>query len=101
MITASVYGRLGGDPVERLTKNSKAMTTATVAVDAARHGADADTVWFGLVAFGVPPRPWHATPRAISSAAWGAFTETATPPATARNGKVGPSPSSPSCPLAP
>ncbi len=52
MITASVYGRLGGDPVERLTKNSKAMTTATVAVDAARHGADADTVWFGLVAFG-------------------------------------------------
>ena len=52
MITAAVYGRLGADPVERLTKNSKAMTTATVAVDAARHGADADTVWFGLVAFG-------------------------------------------------
>ena len=52
MITASVYGRLGADPIERQTKNSKAMTTATVAVDAARHGADADTVWFGLVAFG-------------------------------------------------
>ena len=52
MITASVYGRLGGDPVKRLTKNSKAMTTATVAVDAARHGTDADTVWFGLLAFG-------------------------------------------------
>ncbi len=34
MITVSIYGRLGGDPVERLTKNSKAMTTATVAVGA-------------------------------------------------------------------
>ena len=51
MICASVYGRLGADPVERQTKNGKVMVTATVAVDAARHGADADTAWFNLVAF--------------------------------------------------
>ena len=52
MICASVYGRLGADPVERQTKNDKLMVTATIAVDVARHDADADTVWFGLVAFG-------------------------------------------------
>ncbi len=52
MITASLYGRLGADPVERQTKNDKLMVTASVAVDAARHGADAYTAWFNLVAFG-------------------------------------------------
>ena len=52
MITVSVYGRLGGNPIERQTKNGKVMVTATVAVDAVRHGADADTAWFNLVAFG-------------------------------------------------
>ena len=52
MITTALHGRLGADPVERQTKNGKAMVTATVAVDAARHGADADTAWFNLVAFG-------------------------------------------------
>ena len=52
MITAAIYGRLGGDPIERQTKNGKVMVTVTVAVDAARHGADADTAWISLVAFG-------------------------------------------------
>ena len=52
MIRASIYGRLGADPVERQTKNDKAMVTASLAVNAARHGADADTAWFNLVAFG-------------------------------------------------
>ena len=52
MIRASIHGRLGADPIERQTKNGKVMVTATVAVDAARHGADADTAWFNLIAFG-------------------------------------------------
>ncbi len=52
MIRASIYGRLGADPVERETRNGKAMVTASLAVNAARHGADADTAWFNLVAFG-------------------------------------------------
>ena len=52
MITASLYGRLGADPATRETKNGAMMVTTTVAVNAARHGADADTAWFGLVAFG-------------------------------------------------
>ncbi len=52
MITASVYGRLGADPVERQTKTGKSMTTASAAVSAGRPDAGEETVWFNLVAFG-------------------------------------------------
>ncbi len=52
MIRASVYGRLGAAPVERETRNSNAMVTASIAVNAARFGADEDTAWFSLAAFG-------------------------------------------------
>ena len=52
MIRASIYGRLGGDPVERETRNSKAMATASLAVNVSRAGADEDTAWFSLAAFG-------------------------------------------------
>lgn len=52
MIRAAIYGRLGGDPVERTTSGGKVMVTATVAVNAARFGADEITEWFGLAAFG-------------------------------------------------
>ena len=52
MIRASVYGRLGGDPVERETRSSKEMVTVSLAVNVARPDADADTEWFSLVAFG-------------------------------------------------
>jgi single-strand DNA-binding protein len=52
MIRAAVYGRLGGDPVPRETRNGTAMLTASLAVDVARAGQDADTEWFDLAAFG-------------------------------------------------
>lgn len=51
MITASIYGRLGADPVERTTRNGNAMTTANLAVNAARAGEDEQTVWFSIAAF--------------------------------------------------
>ncbi len=52
MIQASIYGRLGGDPVERETRNGNAMATASLAVNVARASADEDTAWFSLAAFG-------------------------------------------------
>ena len=52
MITASIHGRLGADPVERATSNGKTMVTASLAVNAARQGTDEDPEWFSLVAFG-------------------------------------------------
>ena len=52
MIRASVYGRLGADPVERQTRNGKAMVTVSLAVSAGRPDADEETVWFSLAAFG-------------------------------------------------
>ena len=52
MIRASVYGRLGADPVERQTRNGKAMVTGSLAVSAGRPDADEETQWFNLIAFG-------------------------------------------------
>ncbi len=52
MIRGSIYGRLGGDPVERETRNGTAMVTASLAVNVARANADEDTAWFSLAAFG-------------------------------------------------
>ena len=52
MIRASIYGRLGGDPVARETRSGKEMVTVSLAVNAARPDADADTEWFSLIAFG-------------------------------------------------
>ena len=52
MIQAAIYGRLGADPVERVTRNGKKMTTASLAVDASRPDADEETVWFSMIAFG-------------------------------------------------
>ncbi len=52
MIQASIYGRLGGDPVERETRNGNAMATASLAVNVARASADEDTAWFSLADFG-------------------------------------------------
>ena len=52
MIRASIYGRLGGDPVERQTRAGKTFTTASLAVNVARPGDDDDTEWFDLAAFG-------------------------------------------------
>ena len=52
MIHASVYGRLGSDPVPRAISGDKVMVTTSMAVDAARHGEDAQTLWLDVVAFG-------------------------------------------------
>lgn len=52
MIRASVYGRFGGDPVERETRSGKPMATVSIAVNAARPDADPDTEWFSVIAFG-------------------------------------------------
>ena len=54
MIRASVYGRLGADPVERLTRNGKTMVTASLAVDAGRIDVGSSTQWISLAAFGRP-----------------------------------------------
>ncbi|MEE8555151.1 MAG: single-stranded DNA-binding protein [bacterium] len=52
MIRASIYGRLGADPVERETRNGKAMVTASLAVSAGRPDVDEETQSFNLIAFG-------------------------------------------------
>ena len=52
MIRASIYGRVGADPIERTTRNGKAMVTASLAVSAGRPDADEETQWFNLIAFG-------------------------------------------------
>ena len=52
MIQASIYGRLGGDPVERKTGSGKAMVCASLAVNAGRGDGGEVTVWISLVAFG-------------------------------------------------
>ncbi len=52
MIRASIYGRLGADPVERETRNGKEMVTVSLAVNAGRPDVGEETQWFNLVAFG-------------------------------------------------
>lgn len=52
MIRASIYGRLGGDPQERQTRNSAVMATVSLAVNVSRQDADEDVEWFDIVAFG-------------------------------------------------
>lgn len=47
---ASAYGRLGGDPRSIETRSGKAMTVATLAVDAGDD--DGPPLWLGIVAFG-------------------------------------------------
>jgi len=52
VIHASIYGRLGGDPVERTTRKDNLMVTASLAVNAARHGEPEITEWINVAAFG-------------------------------------------------
>jgi single-strand DNA-binding protein len=53
MIRASIYGRIGADPVQRETRTGKSMCTASVAVNVAKVGEEAATEWISIVAFGV------------------------------------------------
>ncbi len=52
MIRASIYGRIGADPVERETRTGKMMVTCSLAVSAGRPDAGEETQWFNLIAFG-------------------------------------------------
>jgi single-strand DNA-binding protein len=52
MIHASLYERLGGDPISRTTRTGKPMVTASVAVNVARDGEESVAEWFNGVAFG-------------------------------------------------
>jgi single-strand DNA-binding protein len=52
MIRAAIHGRLGGEPVQRTTRNGGAMTTASAAVDVAKPGEEAISEWISILAFG-------------------------------------------------
>jgi single-strand DNA-binding protein len=52
VLIANLYGRLGQDPVERLTNTGKLMATCSVAVDVAGHAAEPATLWVSVLAFG-------------------------------------------------
>ena len=52
MIVANLYGRLGQDPVERVTKSGAAMATASVAVDISGKDAEPQTLWVSVLGFG-------------------------------------------------
>ena len=52
MITASIYGRLGADPIERVTQNGGKMVTVNLAVNAARNSTEEETVRISLAGFG-------------------------------------------------
>jgi single-strand DNA-binding protein len=51
MIRAVLHGRLGADPVTRMTRNGNAMVTASVAADVGRPGDEPETEWINLVGF--------------------------------------------------
>lgn len=54
MTSVFAYGRLGSDPREHTTKHGATMATASLAADVGGASSDgrAETVWFGVVAFG-------------------------------------------------
>src|SRR4051794_10662313 len=52
MIRAALHGRLGADPVARMTRTGNAMVTASVAADVGRPGDEPETEWINLVGFG-------------------------------------------------
>jgi single-strand DNA-binding protein len=52
MLIASIYARVGQDPVARTTKSGHPMTTASVAVDVAGKDAEPSTLWVSILAFG-------------------------------------------------
>ena len=53
MLISNLYGRLGADPVARLTKNGHAMATVSVAVDVTAWQAEEPaTLWVSILCFG-------------------------------------------------
>jgi single-stranded DNA-binding protein len=52
VIRAAVYGRFGGDPIERTTHTGNPMVTASLAVNVARGIDTEDIEWVSIVAFG-------------------------------------------------
>lgn len=52
MITASVHGRIGQDPVTSRTKNDKEMCRCSIVVDVAGHNAtEEESIWVSIMAF--------------------------------------------------
>jgi single-strand DNA-binding protein len=51
MIRASIYGRIGADPVQRETKAGKPIVTASVGINVAKAGAEPLTEWVNVAAF--------------------------------------------------
>jgi len=74
-LIANLYGRLGGDPVARTTKSGKDMTTVQVAVDVTpRDAAAPETLWVGLLAFGVAAQTLQRAQKGQMVAALGRMT---------------------------
>ena len=74
-LIANLYGRLGGDPVARTTKSGKDMTTVHVAVDVTPRDASApETLWVGLLAFGVAAQTLQRAQKGQMVAALGRMT---------------------------
>ncbi|MEY9831020.1 single-stranded DNA-binding protein [Sinorhizobium fredii] len=51
MMHGCIYGRLGGDPVERRTRDDNVWATGSLAVNIDQE-QDAPPLWIGIVAFG-------------------------------------------------
>ena len=49
---AAIYGRLGADPVERVSQAGTPWATASLAVDLGDGQSDQPPVWFSIIAFG-------------------------------------------------
>ena len=53
MITASIHGRIGQDPITSQTKTGKDMARCSIAVDVtASNATDEESVWVSVLAFG-------------------------------------------------
>lgn len=53
MITASIHGRIGADPVSSRTKNDKEMCRASIVVDVTPGNSETEeSVWISVLAFG-------------------------------------------------
>ena len=74
-LIANLYGRLGGEPVARTTKNGKEMTTVQVAVDVTpRDAAAPETLWVGLLACGTAAQTLQRAQKGQMVAALGRMT---------------------------
>jgi single-stranded DNA-binding protein len=75
MITASVYGRLAADPIERATKAGARMATGLLAADVSgRNTTDHETMWINLACFGTAADELLRIPKGVTLNAIGRLT---------------------------